>query len=71
MGGYDTVITEQTYKSQVPLIDLAAKPPVVAAGLQEELNAVEEELDIAKDEKPVYTVGTKVVHKTFGPGTIT
>ena len=71
VGGYDTVITEQTYKSQVPLVDLAAKPPVVTAGLQEELNAVEEELDIAKEEHPEYTVGTLVVHKTFGPGTIT
>ncbi|MGN0310371.1 MAG: hypothetical protein ACI4C3_07300, partial [Bacteroides sp.] len=58
VGGYDTVITEQTYKSQVPLVDLAAKPPVVTAGLQEKPTAMQEEPNVAKEEHPEYTVGT-------------
>ncbi|MGN0309747.1 MAG: hypothetical protein ACI4C3_04055, partial [Bacteroides sp.] len=31
----------------------------------------QEEPNVAKEEHPEYTVGTLVVHKTFGPGTIT
>lgn len=70
VGGYDTVISEQTYKNQVPLVDLAAEPAVATAGLQGETTAMQEDSNLAKEEHPEYTVGTPVVHKTFGPGTI-
>ena len=61
VGGYDTVISEQTYQRQVPLADLAAESADAIAGLQEEVSAT----------SPTYAAGTTVVHKTFGPGTIT
>ena len=65
VGGFDTVISEDTFKSQIPLVDLSSPIPVTA--MTQDTHDDEE----ATTPWLSYQVGDSVTHKSFGTGTIT
>lgn len=73
VGGFDTVISEQTYKKQMPVPDFARAIPVDIPEQNEE-TITEPEVE-EKDMTPAnpwltYEVGDIVTHKSLGEGTI-
>ncbi len=73
VGGFDTVITEQTYKSQIPLVELSS--PIPAPDIPQETEEEEKDADEDEEEETApwlsYKVGDTVTHKSFGSGSIT
>ena len=81
VGGFDTVISEQTYKNQIQVADLSPAPvfaPASADTADSDTTASEgiaSETDKAKQaaaDAPWLSLAAndKVIHKTFGEGTI-
>ena len=75
VGGFDTVISEQTYKSQIPQLEITSKSST--SEMREEKEVIHDEGENAsmekKDKAPwfSYTAGDRVTHKSFGEGVIT
>lgn len=72
VGGFDTVISERTFKNQIPLVDLSSPAPASAMP-QEVSKAITDTIDNGIDVAPwlSYAVGDSVMHKSFGLGRIT
>ena len=75
MGGFDTVISEQTYKSQIPQLEITSKSSTSEMREEKEVLLDEEEnASMEKEDKAPwfsYTAGDRVTHKSFGEGVIT
>ena len=75
VGGFDTVISEQTYKSQIPQLEITSKSST--SEMREEKEVIHDEGENASMEKEdkapwfSYTAGDRVTHKSFGEGVIT
>ena len=75
VGGFDTVISEQTYKSQIPQLEITSKSST--SEMREEKEVLLDEEENASMEKEnsapwlLYTAGDRVTHKSFGEGVIT
>ena len=75
VGGFDTVISEQTYKSQIPQLGITSKSST--SEMREEKEVIHDEGENASMEKEdkapwfSYTAGDRVTHKSFGEGVIT
>ena len=75
VGGFDTVISEQTYKSQTPQLEITSKSST--SEMREEKEVIHDEGENASMEKEdkapwfSYTAGDRVTHKSFGEGVIT
>ena len=75
VGGFDTVISEQTYKSQIPQLEITSKSSTYE--MREEKEVIHDEGENAsmkkEDKAPwfSYTAGDRVTHKSFGEGVIT
>ena len=75
VGGFDTVISEQTYKSQTPQLEITSKSST--SEMREEKEVIHDEGENASMEKEdkapwfSYTAGDRVTHKSFGAGVIT
>ena len=75
VGGFDTVISEQTYKSQIPQLEITSKSST--SEMREEKEVIHDEGENASKEKEdkapwfSYTAGDRVTHKSFGEGVIT
>ena len=75
VGGFDTVISEQTYKSQTPQLEITSKSST--SEMREEKEVLLDEEENASMEKEnsapwlLYTAGDRVTHKSFGEGVIT
>lgn len=75
VGGFDTVISEQTYKSQIPQLEITSKSSTFE--MREEKEVIHDEGENASMEKEdkapwfSYTAGDRVTHKSFGEGVIT
>ena len=75
VGGFDTVISEQTYKSQIPQLEITSKSST--SEMREEKEVLLDEEENASMEKEnsapwlLYTAGDSVIHKSFGEGVIT
>lgn len=75
VGGFDTVISEQTYKSQIPQLEITSKSST--SEMREEKEVLLDEEENASMEKEgkapwfSYTAGDRVTHKSFGEGVIT
>ena len=71
VGGYDTVISEETYKSQIPLVDLSSTTSLSDVS-HDSIDDTEESSDEEEEAKPwlSYKVGDHVTHKSFGDGII-
>ncbi len=72
VGGFDTVISEETYRKQIPLFDVSSPSP-----LSDEANEDAEEGKETLDEEQAepkpwtsYKAGDHVTHKSFGEGII-
>ena len=72
VGGFDTVISEETYRKQIPLFDVSSLLP-----LSDEANEDAEEGKETHDEEQAepepwtsYKAGDRVTHKSFGEGII-
>ena len=72
VGGFDTVISEETYRKQIPLFDVSSLLP-----LSDEANEDAEEGKETLDEEQAepepwtsYKAGDRVTHKSFGEGII-
>lgn len=72
VGGFDTVISEETYRKQIPLFDVSSPLP-----LSDEANEDAEEGKETLDEEQAepepwtsYKAGDRVTHKSFGEGII-
>ena len=67
VGGFYTVISEETFKNQIPLVDLSSTP-----SLADSIDDIEKAMDEAKAEPWLsYKVGDRVTHKSLGEGVIT
>ena len=75
VGGFDTVISEQTYKSQTPQLEITSKSSTSEMREEKEVLLDEEEnASMEKEDKAPwfsYTAGDRVTHKSFGEGVIT
>ena len=75
VGGFDTVISEQTYKSQIPQLEITSKSSTSEMREEKEVLLDEEEnASMEKEDKAPwfsYTAGDRVTHKSFGEGVIT
>ena len=75
VGGFDTVISEQTYKSQIPQLGITSKSSTSEMMKEkEELHSEEDNISMEKEDKAPwfsYTAGDRVTHKSFGEGVIT
>lgn len=75
VGGFDTVISEQTYKSQIPQLGITSKSSTSEMMKEkEELHSEEDNISMEKEDKAPwfsYTAGDRVTHKSFGEGFIT
>ncbi len=86
VGGFDTVITESTFRNMVPMVDLSSTPsqPIVGQEKEDEKDEVKDERnndfsddgnEEVNDEESApwlsYKVGDTVMHKSFGSGIIT
>ena len=75
VGGFDTVISEQTYKSQIPQFGITSKSSTSEMMKEkEELHSEEDNISMEKEDKAPwfsYTAGDRVTHKSFGEGVIT
>ena len=75
VGGFDTVISEQTYKSQIPQLGITSKSSTSEMREEKEVLLDEEEnASMEKEDKAPwfsYTAGDRVTHKSFGEGVIT
>lgn len=75
VGGFDTVISEQTYKSQIPQLEITSKSST--SEMREEKEVIHDMGENASREKEdkapwfSYTAGDRVTHKSFGEGVIT
>ena len=75
VGGFDTVISEQTYKNQMPQLEITSKSST--SEMREEKEVIHDEGENASMEKEdkapwfSYTAGDRVTHKSFGEGVIT
>lgn len=73
VGGFDTVISEQTYKKQMPVVDIA---PAIPVDIPEEKAETHEEpeakTEVETPAKPwlSYKVGNIVTHRSLGEGSI-
>lgn len=71
VGGFDTVISEDTFKSQVPLVDLSPTSSLP----NETQNGINDTDEFSQEEEEAepwmsYRVGNRVTHKSFGDGVI-
>lgn len=86
VGGFDTVITESTFRNMIPMVELSSTPTLSVVGQEKE-----DEKDEVKEEQNndysddvneevndevsshwlSYKVGDTVMHKSFGRGIIT
>ena len=65
------MISERTFKNQIPLVDLSSPAPASAMP-QEVSKAITDTIDNGIDVAPLsYAVGDSVMHKSFGLGRIT
>ena len=75
VGGFDTVISEQTYKNQMPQLEITSKSSTSEMREEKEVLLDEEEnASMEKEDKAPwfsYTAGDRVTHKSFGEGVIT
>ena len=86
VGGFDTVITESTFRNMIPMVDLSSTPTLSVVGQEKEdekdevkeerNNDVSDEVnEEVNDEESApwlsYKVGDTVMHKSFGSGIIT
>ena len=67
VGGFDTVISEETFMNQIPLVELSSTP-----SLTDSIGDMEETSDEGEEAEPwmSYKVGDSVTHKSFGDGVI-
>lgn len=75
VGGFDTVISEETYKSLVPELDLTPYTSQLEEATNLEIEPSETEMEIetiADDDQPwlQLSIGDAVTHKTWGEGKI-
>ena len=75
VGGFDTVISEETYKSLVPELDLTPYTSQLEEATNQEIEPSETEMEIetiADDDQPwlQLSIGDAVTHKTWGEGKI-
>ena len=75
VGGFDTVISEQTYKNQMPQLEITSKSSTSEMREEKEVLLDEEENASMEEEDKApwfsYTAGDRVTHKSFGEGVIT
>ena len=71
VGGFDTVISEDTFKSQIPLVDLSSTSSLSDV-IHDSIDDTEESSQEDEEAEPwlSYKVGDRVTHKSFGDGVI-
>ena len=71
VGGFDTVISEDTFKSQIPLVDLSSTSSLSDV-IHDSIDDTEESSQEDEEAEPwlSYKVGDSVTHKSLGEGVI-
>lgn len=71
VGGFDTVISEETFMNQIPLVDLSSSSSLSDVS-HDSIDDTEESSQEGEEAEPwlSYKVGDSVTHKSFGDGVI-
>ena len=70
VGGFDTVISEDTYKSQIPLANISSTSSLSDVNYESTDDTEESSYEEEAEPWMSYKVGDCVTHKSFGDGVI-